>query len=176
MMTDELVQSPVDQLIPITEGLVNNVEKTLRAIVQEAINESLSSFPTLKQAVELKVVSKIFDTKREETIKFIRQFLAMQKKSIDVVFAAVPFPVELNAWKTTPGYNSKTREAFTHPCNMSPTTSQLKYLAEKLYPKELMDEIEGRNSLGSYKVSSVQSTCEKGKSSSYREFKANNRK
>lgn len=176
MMTDELVQSPVDQLIPITEGLVNNVEKTLRAIVQEAINESLSSFPTLKQAVELKVVSKIFDTKREETIKFIRQFLAMQKKSIDVVFAAVPFPEELNAWKTTPGYNSKSREAFTHPCNMSPTTSHLKYLAEKLYPKELMDEIEGRNSLGSYKVSSVQSTWEKGKSSSYREFKENNRK
>ena len=176
MMTDQLVQSPVDQLIPITEGFVNNVEKTLRAIVQEAINESLSSFPTLKQAVELKVVSKIFDTKREETIKFIRQFLAMQKKSIDVVFAAVPFPEELNAWKTTPGYNSKSRETFTHPCNMSPTTSHLKYLAEKLYPRELMYEIEGRNSLGSYKVSSVQSTWEKGKSSSYREFKANNRK
>ena len=49
MTTDEAVQSPVDQLIPITEGLVNNVEKTLRAIVQEAINESLSSFPTLNK-------------------------------------------------------------------------------------------------------------------------------
>ena len=37
MTTDEAVQSPVDQLIPITEGLVNNVEKTLQAIVQEAM-------------------------------------------------------------------------------------------------------------------------------------------
>ena len=146
MTTDEAVQSPVDQLIPITEELVNNVEKTLRAIVQEAINESLSSFPTLKQAVEAKVVSKIFDTKREETIKFIRQFLAMQKKSIDVVFAEVPFPDDLNAWESTLANK-------THPCNMSRTTAHLKYLAKKLYPKELMDEIEGRNLGGNYKVS-----------------------
>lgn len=148
MTTDEAVQSPVDQLIPITEELVNNVEKTLRAIVQEAINESLSSFPTLKKAVEAKVVSKIFDTKREETIKFIRQFLAMQKKSIDVVFAEVPFPDELNAWESTPANNNK-----THPCNMSRTTAHLKHLAKKLYPNELMDEIEGQNLGGNYKVS-----------------------
>ena len=74
---DELVQSPVDQLIPISTRLVNNVEKTLGTIVQDAINKSLSSFPTLKQVVEAKVVSKIFDTKREQTIQFIQQFLEM---------------------------------------------------------------------------------------------------
>ena len=152
---DELIQSPVDQIIPISTHLVNNVEKTLRTIVQDAINKSLSSFPTLKQAVEAKVVSKIFDTKREQTIQFIQQFLEMQKKSIDDVFAAIPFPDELNSWETTPAYNSRTRDTVTHPCNMSRTTSHLKHLAKKLYPPELMEEIEGRNSRGSYKVSSV---------------------
>ena len=158
---DELVQSPVDQLIPISTHLVNNVEKTLRTIVQDAINKSLSSFPTLKQAVEAKVVSKIFDTKREQTIQFIQQFLEMQKKSIDDVFAPVPFPDELNSWETTLAYNSRTRDSFCHPCNTSPTTCHLKDLAKKLYPKELMEEIEGQNSRGSYKVSSVVSehTC-----------------
>ena len=30
----------------------------------------------------------------------------------------------------------------------------MKYLARKLYPSELMEEVEGRNSRGSYKVSS----------------------
>ena len=152
---DELVQSPVDQLIPISTRLVNNVENTLRRIVQDAINKSLSSFPTLKQAVEAKVVSKIFDTKREQTIQFIQQFLEMQKKSIDDVFAPVPFPDELNSWETTLAYNSRTRDSVPHPCNMSRTTSHLKHLAKKLYPKELMEEIEGQNSRGSYKVSSV---------------------
>ena len=158
---DELIQSPVDQLIPISTRLVNNVEKTLRTIVQDAINKSLSSFPTLKQAVEAKVVSKIFDTKREQTIQFIQQFLEMQKKSIDDVFAPVPFPDELNSWETTLAYNSRTRDSVPHPCNMSRTTSHLKHLAKKLYPTELMEEIEGRNSRGSYKVSSVVSehTC-----------------
>ena len=158
---DELVQSPVDQLIPISTRLVNNVENTLRRIVQDAINKSLSSFPTLKQAVEAKVVSKIFDTKREQTIQFIQQFLKMQKKSIDDVFAPVPFPDELHSWETTPAHNIKTRDPFLHPCNKSPTTSHLKDLAKKLYPKELMEEIEGQNSRGSCKVSSVVSehTC-----------------
>ena len=160
---DELIQSPVDQLIPISTSLVNNVEKTLRTIVQDAINKSLSSFPTLKQAVEAKVVSKIFDTKREQTIQFIQQFLEMQKQSTDDVFAPVPFPDELNLWETTPAYNIKTRDPVPHPCNMSRTTSHLKYLAKKLYTTELMKEIEGRNSRGSYKVSSVVSehTCMK---------------
>ena len=161
MTIDELVQSPVDQLIPISTHLVNNVEKTLRRIVQDAINKSLSSFPTLKQAVEAKVVSKIFDTKREQTIQFIQQFLEMQKKSIDDVFAPVPFPDELNSWETTLAYNSRTRDSFRHPCNTSRTTCHLKDLAKKLYPKELMEEIEGQNSRGSYKVSSAVSehTC-----------------
>ena len=158
---DELIQSPVDQLIPISTSLVNNVENSLRRIVQDAINKSLSSFPTLKQAVEAKVVSKIFDTKREQTIQFIQQFLEMQKKSIDDVFAPVPFPDELNSWETTLAYNSRTHDSVPHPCNMSRTTSHLKYLAKKLYPTELMEEIEGRNSRGSYKVRPVVSehTC-----------------
>ncbi|XP_073248801.1 uncharacterized protein [Porites lutea] len=142
----EQVQSPVDQLIPISEALVNNVEQTLRAIVQDAIEKSLSNFPTLKQAVEAKVVSKIFDRKREQTIQFIQQFLAMQKKSTDLVFAAVPFPAELSAWETTPAHNNK-----THPCMTSGTMSHLKDLAKKLYPSALMEEIECRNSRGNYK-------------------------
>ena len=145
----EQVQSPVDQLIPISEALVNNVEQTLRAIVQDAIEKSLSNFPTLKQAVEAKVVSKIFDRKREQTIQFIQQFLAMQKKSTDLVFAAVPFPAELSAWETTPAHNGK-----THPCMTSGTMSHLKDLAKKLYPSALMEEIECRSSRGNYKVSS----------------------
>ena len=145
---DELVQSPVDQLIPISTRLVNNVEKTLGTIVQDAINKSLSSFPTLKQVVEAKVVSKIFDTKREQ-IQFIQQFLEMQKKSIDVVFAAIPFPDDLSYWETILALNGK-----THPCMMSKTMSHMKYLARKLYPSELMEEVEGRNSRGNYKVSS----------------------
>ena len=145
----EQVQSPVDQLIPISEALVNNVEQTLRAIVQDAIEKSLSNFPTLKQAVEAKVVSKIFDRKREQTIQFIQQFLAMQKKSTDLVFVAVPFPAELSAWETTPANNGK-----THPCMTSGTMSHLKDLAKKLYPGALMEEIECRSSRGNYKVSS----------------------
>ena len=147
------LQSPVGQLIPISEALVNNVEETLRAIVQGAIDKSLSNFPTLKQAVEAKVVSKIFDTKREQTFQFIQQFLEMQKKSIDVVFAAVPFPDELSAWEATP----ITPSGKTHPSMTSKTMSHLKYLAKKLYPTQLMEEIEGRNSRGNYKVSSVNS-------------------
>ncbi|KAJ7393238.1 hypothetical protein OS493_006207 [Desmophyllum pertusum] len=78
------VQSPVDQLFPLSQSLVENVEVTLRKIVQKSIEHSLSKFPSLKQAVEAKVVSTIFDTKRDQTIQFIRQFLAMQKKRIDV--------------------------------------------------------------------------------------------
>ncbi|XP_073248770.1 uncharacterized protein [Porites lutea] len=143
---DELVQSPVDQLIPISTRLVNNVEKTLSTIVQDAINKSLSNFPTLKQVVEAKVVSKIFDTKREQTIQFIQQFLEMQKKSIDVVFAAVPFPDDLSSWEAILALNGK-----THPCMTSRTMSHMKYLARKLYPSELMEEVEGRNSRGNYK-------------------------
>ena len=146
---DELVQSPVDQLIPISTRLVNNVEKTLSTIVQDAINKSLSNFPTLKQVVEAKVVSKIFDTKREQTIQFIQQFLEMQKKSIDVVFAAIPFPDDLSYWETILALNGK-----THPCMMSRTMSHMKYLARKLYPSELMEEVEGRNSRANYKVCS----------------------
>ena len=64
-------KGPVDQLLPLSENLVGNVETTLRDIVQRAIEKTLSKFPTLKQAVEAKVVSKIFDKKREQTTEFI---------------------------------------------------------------------------------------------------------
>ena len=143
-------QAPVDQLLPISEGLVNNVEKTLRKIVQDAIELSLSKFPTLKQAVEAKVVSKIFDTKRDQTIQFIRQFLEMQKKSIDVVFAPVPFPDEISAWDAV----KTLQKAETHPCMVSPMMSHLRHLAKKLYPKEMIEEIAGLNASyrGNYKV------------------------
>ena len=144
------VQSPVDQLIPITEGLVDSVEEALREIVQNAIDHSLDKFPSLKQAVEAKVVSKIFDTKQEQTTQFIRQFLEMQRKSIDDVFAPVLFPDELSTWEATTTLQNK-----THPCMVSRTMRHLKDLSRKLYPKELIDEIEGRDQLGNYKVSSL---------------------
>ena len=130
---------------------MKNVERTLQRIVQDAIEQSLSKFPSLKQAVEAKVVSKIFDTKREQTIQFIRQFLDMQKKSIDVVFAPIPFPDELRSWEATPMLNNK-----IHPCMVSRTMSHLKLLAEKLYPEQMIKEIESRDKRGSYKVSSLQ--------------------
>ena len=105
------------------------------------IERSLSKFPTLKQAVEAKVVNKIFDTKRDQTILFIRQFLEMQKKSIDLVFAPVPTPDEIDRWESL---TLTTREGSkTHPCMMSKTMNHMKDLAEKLYPRQLVQEIEG---------------------------------
>ena len=144
----EVVPSPVDQLLPISEGLVNNVETTLRGIVQKAIDQSLFKFPSLKKAVETKVVSNIFDTKRDQTMQFIRQFIEMQKKNIDVVFAPVPYPDEISTWEATPVLPNK-----IHLCMVSQTMSHLKYLAKKLYPEQLITEMEGRDKRGNYKVS-----------------------
>ena len=149
-----MLASPVDQLLPISESLVKNVEKTLRKIVQMAIECSLSKFPTLKQAVEAKVVNKIFDTKREQTTQFIRQFLEMQKKSIDQVFAPVPTPHEINLWESYPLKDGK-----FHPCMTSKTMSHMKGLARKLYSDQMVQEIEGHGhsstqaSFLNYKVS-----------------------
>ena len=141
--------SPVDRLLPLSEKLVRNVEATLRDIVQKAIEETLSKFPTLKQAVEAKVVSRIFDKKREQTMEFIRQFLEMQKKSIDIVFAPIPTPTEINTWEAVPLRDSTKR----HPCLMSKTTSHMKYLSNNLYPEKLLNEIEGSSpSIYMYKV------------------------
>ena len=134
--------SPVDQLLPISQTLVQNVEETLRNIVQMTIERSLSKFPTLKQAVEAKVVNKIFDTKRDQTILFIRQFLEMQKKSIDVVFAPVPTPDEIDQW-TSQTLTMSNGLGKTHPCMTSKTMNHMKDLAEKLYPRQLVNEIEG---------------------------------
>ena len=130
--------SPVDQLLPISEALVRNVEKTLRGIFQTTIERNLSNFPIFKQVVEAKVV-KSFDIKRDQTIQFIRQFLEMQKKSIDVVFAPFPTPDEINQWESLPFKDGK-----FHPCMTSKTMNHMKDLAEKLYPWQLVDEIEGR--------------------------------
>ena len=133
------VQSPVDQLFPLSEELVQNVEVTLRRIVQKAIEHSLFKFPSLKQAVEVKVVSKIFDKKRNKTIKFIRQFLEMQKKSIDLVYAPVPTPREISLWE-----DYRMNDGKSHPCMTSKTMSHMKDLADKLYPEPLVKEIVGQ--------------------------------
>ena len=135
------LSSPVDQLLHISQMLVTNVEKTLRAIVQEAIKNSLSKFPTLKQAVETKVVNKIFNMKREQTIQFIQQFLEMQKKSIDVVFTPVPTPAEINHWESVRLKDGG--KHHDHPCMTSETMIHMKDLAQKLYPPQLVNEIEG---------------------------------
>lgn len=128
--------SPVDQLLPISQTLVQNVEETLRNIVQMTIERSLSKFPTLKQAVEAKVVNKIFDTKRDQTIQFIQQFLEMQKKSIDVVFAPVPTPHEISLWESC-----LTRDGKFHPSMTSKMMSHMKDLGKKLYPDQLVSEM-----------------------------------
>ena len=96
----------MDQLLPISEALVNKVEKTLCDIVQDATNKSLSKFPALKKAVKAKVVNKIFDTKRDQTIEFIKQYLEMQKMSTDTVLAPIPLPNELGMWDATLVNNS----------------------------------------------------------------------
>ncbi|KAL9971044.1 hypothetical protein ACROYT_G023527 [Oculina patagonica] len=136
------IQSPVDQLLPISENLVKTVETTLRKIVQRAITCSLDKFPTLKQAVEAKVVNKIFDTKRDQTTQFIKQFLEMQKKSIDQVFAPVPTPGEIHLWESYP-----MKEGKFHPCMSSKTMNHMKDLAKKLYPEQMVQEIEGRGNV-----------------------------
>ena len=136
------VLSPIDQLFPISKELVDNVDTTLRKIVQMTIERCLSKFPTLKRAVEAKVVNKIFGKKREETIKFIRQFLEMQKKSNDVVFAPVPTPDEIGQWKSQT-LTTKDGLSKTHPCMISTTMNHMEHLAEKLYPRQLVNEIEG---------------------------------
>ena len=141
----------MDQLLPISVALVNNVEETLRGIVQNAINESLSKFPTLKQAVEAKVVNKIFDTKRDQTIEFIKQFLEMQKMSTDVVFAPIPLPNDLGVWDATRVINSN-KERVSHPSMISKTMYHMKHLSSKLYPSDVIRDIEGTEAIGNYKV------------------------
>ena len=136
------VPSPIDQLFPISKELVDNVDATLRKIVQKTIERCLSKFPTLKKAVEAKVVSTIFETKRDQTIQFIRQFLEMQKKSNDVVFAPVPTPDEIGQWKSQTLTTSQGLSK-THPCMTSKTMNHMEHLAEKLYPRHLVNEIEG---------------------------------
>jgi len=146
------VPSPIDQLFPISKELVDDVETTLRKIVQMTIERCLSKFSTLKKAVEAKVVNKIFDKKRDQTMVFIRQFLEMQKKSNDVVFAPVPTPDEIGQWKSQ---KLTTRDGLskTHPCMISKTMNHMAHLAEKLYPQQLVNEIEGHGNSSAHTAS-----------------------
>ena len=137
-----VVVSPVDQLLPTSKRLVEKVEETLRKIVQMAIERSLFKFPTLKQAVEAKVVNNIFERKRDQTIQFIQQFIEMQKKSIDQVFAPVPTPQQISQWES---YPMKKHDDF-HPCMISKTMSHMKNLSRKLYPEQMVREIESHAS------------------------------
>ena len=141
----------MDQLLPMSEALVNKVEVTLRDIVQDAINKSLSKFPTLKKAVKAKVVNKIFDTKRAQTIEFIKQFLEMQKMSTDVVLAPVPLPNELGIWDATFVTNSN-RERVSHPSMISKTMNHMKQLSPKLYPDDVTRDIKSAGVSGNDKV------------------------
>lgn len=144
------IESPVDQLLPIAKNLVRQVQDTLREIVQKTIERSLSKFPNLKQAVEAKVVHKIFETKRDQTILFIQQFLEMQKQSIDVKFAPVPTPQEMNVWESYPMKDNK-----SHPSMTSKLMSRMNDLGKKLYPDQLVSEINkprSKTSLANFKV------------------------
>ena len=141
----------MDQLLPISVALVKNVEETLREIVQDAINKGLSKFPTLMQVVRAKVVNKIFNTKRAQTIEFIKQFLQMQKMSTDIVFAPVPLPNELGVWDATLVTNSN-RERVSHPSMISKTMNHMKHLSSKLYPHDVITDIESTGAIGNYKV------------------------
>ena len=154
------IKSPVGQLVPISEKLVDDVEKKLQEIVQGAINSTLYKFPTLKQAVETKVVNRIFDRKRDETLGFLHQFHEMQKRSIDVIFAPVPLPQDLASWEAAklsrpaPTFHSESpkTEFIAHPSMTSKMMSHMKHLSRKLYPDPLVTEIQNYTGLVHYKV------------------------
>ena len=141
----------MDQLLPKSEDLVDKVEKTLRDIVQDAINKSLSKFPKLKEAVEMKVVVKIFDTKRDQTIEFIKQFLEMQKMSTDDVLAPVPLPNELGIWDA-PLVTNSNREEVSRPSMIFKTMNHMRHLSSKLYPNEVTRDMKNAGPSGSNKV------------------------
>ena len=141
----------MDQLLPISVALVKNVEETLREIVQDAINKGLSKFPTLMQVVRAKVVNKIFNTKRAQTIEFIKQFLEMQKISTDVVLAPVPLPDDLRIWETT-YVTIRNREEVRHPSMTSKTMSHMKHLSSKMYPNDITRDIESPGTSSNVKV------------------------
>ena len=86
---------------------------------------------------------------KADDVTFIQQFIEMQKKSSDKVFAPVPFPDELKTWDSTLLQNRK-----PHPCMESPMMFHLKSLAEKLYPEGMIKAIERGNNQGNFKVSS----------------------
>ena len=130
---------------------MNNVKETLREIVQDAINKGMSKFPTLKQVVKAKVVNKILDTKRAQTIEFIKLFLEMQKMSTDVVLPPVPLPDELDVWDSTYVTYSN-RERVRHPSMISKTMNHVKHLSPKMYPDDITRDIESAGPSSNDKV------------------------
>jgi len=70
----------------------------------------------------------------------------MQKKSIDVVFAPVPTPHEMSLWESC-----LTRDNKFHPSMMSKMMSHMKDLGKKLYPDQLVSEMnEARSKTDSF--------------------------
>lgn len=137
------IPSPIDQLLSISEKLVTGVDKTLQDIVYGVVDEKLIQFPKLKEIVKVRVVRKTFREKCELTKDFIRQFLEMQKQNVDEVSAPIPLPSEIRGWESFRMSNGR-----ANPCMESKTMKRLKYLAEKVYPEELISGIQ--NPLGAH--------------------------
>lgn len=147
--------SPVDVLLPICKRLVISVEAKLKAIVDEAIEDRLKTFPDLKLAVKTCNIGHIFEAKRSETETFIEQFVQMQKKSVDRVAVKVPLPHEITQWEgytITLAPKQRPFEHTPHPIMTAPLMSQLKHLSQQVYPQELLEKIAKTSVKGSYRV------------------------
>lgn len=150
-----VLQSPVDELLPICQKLVKEVEAKLKEIVGGAIEDCLATFPDLKLAVKTRNILQIFETKRSETEMFIKQFVQMQKKSVDHLAVRIPLPDEITQWKSCYVSLANTRSpiATAHPVMDSPMMSQLNHLSQRLYPKEVLEKIDKTSLKGlSYRV------------------------
>ena len=147
-----ILQSPVDELLPICQKLVKDVEAKLKEIVEGAIEACLATFPSLKLAVKTRSVLQIFETKRSETEVFIKQFVQMQKKSVDHLAVKIPLPDEITQWKSCYVSLPHSKPATTHPVMNSPMMSQLNHLSQRLYPEEVLEKINETSLKGSYRV------------------------
>ena len=148
-----VLQSPVDKLLPICQKLVKDVEAKLKEIVGGAIEDCLATFPDLKLAVKTRNILQIFETKRSETEVFIKQFVQMQKKSVDHLAVRIPLPDEITQWKSCYVSLANTRSPTAHPVMDSAMMSQLNHLSQRLYPKEVLEKIDKTSLKGlSYRV------------------------
>ena len=147
-----ILQSPVDELLPICQKLVKEVEAKLKEIVGGAIEDCLATFPDLKLAVKTRNILQIFETKRSETEMFIKQFVQMQKKSVDHLAVKIPLPDEITQWKSCYVSLPHSKPATTHPVMNSPMMSQLNHLSQRLYPEEVLEKINETSLKGSYRV------------------------